>query len=167
MRIKIPVKSIHCDHLQCFDASKFILMNEKKPTWMCPIYDNPYLYDDLQIENYFLEIVSSKILKNWSKKIEILADGTWRVFKETKKNQYYSDKVKPINYVDLDNDNEKCIEPRTEPSLESCRTQQLNPNIDNNITINWTSDRKNYVCAFGPAEMAASARCRELQRCID
>jgi len=93
MRIKIPVKSIHCDHLQCFDASKFILMNEKKPTWMCQTCDNPCLYDDLQIENYFLKIVSSKILKNWSKKIEILADGTWRVFKETKNTHSTLDKT--------------------------------------------------------------------------
>jgi len=30
MRMTIPAKSINCDHLQCFDASIFILMNEKK-----------------------------------------------------------------------------------------------------------------------------------------
>jgi len=77
---------------------------------VCPTCDNPCLYDDLQIENYFLEIVSSKILKNWSKKIEILADCTWRVFEETKNTNSNRDEVKPIDYVDVDSDDEKCIE---------------------------------------------------------
>ncbi|KAF0766272.1 Uncharacterized protein FWK35_00020237 [Aphis craccivora] len=104
MRMKIPVKSIHCDHLQCFDASTFILMNEKKPTWMCPTCNKPSLYDDLQIENYILEVVSSPILEDCSNEIEILADGTWRVFKETKNTNSTHDKV---NYVDLDSDGEE------------------------------------------------------------
>ncbi|XP_025207609.1 E3 SUMO-protein ligase PIAS1-like isoform X2 [Melanaphis sacchari] len=125
MRMKIPAKSIHCDHLQCFDASTFILMNEKKPTWMCPTCNKPCLYDDIQIENYFLDIVSSPTLKYCSKEIEILADGTWIVYEENKEtkntNSTPDTKVKPIDSVDLDSDDEKCIEPKTEPCPESSR----------------------------------------------
>ncbi|KAE9533463.1 hypothetical protein AGLY_009101 [Aphis glycines] len=132
MRIKIPVKSINCDHLQCFDASTFILMNEKKPTWICPTCNNPCLYDDLQIQNYFLEVISSPTLKDCSKEIELLDDGTWRVYEETKVMQNTnntSDRVKPIESVDLDSDDENCIELRTNSSLENSGTQEPENNL--------------------------------------
>jgi len=129
MRMKIPAKSIHCDHLQCFDASTFILMNEKKPTWMCPTCNKPCLYDDIQIENYFLEVVTSPTLKDCSKEIEILADGTWVVYEENKEtkntNSTPDTKEKPIDSVDLDDsDDEKSIEPKKEPRPESSKTQE-------------------------------------------
>jgi len=79
MRMKLPAKSIHCDHLQCFDANIFILMNEKRPTWMCPTCNKPCLYEDIQVDNYFLDVVSSLTLNDCINEIEILADGTWRV----------------------------------------------------------------------------------------
>ncbi|KAE9538038.1 hypothetical protein AGLY_006010 [Aphis glycines] len=84
-RMKIPAKSIHCDHLQCFDARIFILMNEKKPTWRCPTCNKPCLYNDLLVENYFLDIVSSPTLKDCTNEVEILPDGTWRMYEEIKK----------------------------------------------------------------------------------
>jgi len=106
MRMKIPAKSIHCDHLQCFDASIFILMNEKKPTWMCPTCSKPCLYDDIQIENYFLEVVSSPTLVDGCKEIELLADGTWKVYVESEEVKNLENasesKNKPIDSVNLD-----------------------------------------------------------------
>ena len=38
---------------QCFDASLFLMMNEKKPTWTCPVCDSAAKYDDLMIDGYF------------------------------------------------------------------------------------------------------------------
>lgn len=106
MRMKIPAKSINCDHLQCFDASIFILMNEKKPTWMCPTCSKSCFYDDIQIESYFLDIVTSPSLPDSCKEIEILADGTWRVYEEPKEDvnmeNTINNKEKQIDSVDLD-----------------------------------------------------------------
>ncbi|XP_022175000.1 E3 SUMO-protein ligase PIAS2-like [Myzus persicae] len=133
MRMKIPAKSIHCDHLQCFDASTFILMNEKKPTWMCPTCNKPCLYDDIQIENYFLEVVSSPTLKDCSKEIEILADGTWRVYEENKEtkttNSTPDAKLKPIDSVDLDSDDEKSDDTKAEFNPETAKRQE-NENLN-------------------------------------
>lgn len=84
IKIKIPAKSVNCNHLQCFDASTFILMNEKKPTWLCPVCDRPCLYNDLQIDTYFLEVILSPDLPDHCDKIELLADGTWKVYEENK-----------------------------------------------------------------------------------
>jgi len=123
-RMKLPAKSINCDHLQCFDASSFILMNEKKPTWMCPTCHKPCLYDDIQIEDYFLQVVSSPILKNCNKEIEILGNGSWKVYEktiETKNINSTSDIVKPNDSVDLISDDDECTEPKTELSPENLK----------------------------------------------
>lgn len=37
MRMTTPCRSSTCDHLQCFDASLYLMMNEKKPKWQCPV----------------------------------------------------------------------------------------------------------------------------------
>jgi len=133
MRMKIPAKSIHCDHLQCFDASIFILMNEKKPTWMCPTCNKTCLYDDIQIENYFLEIVSSPSLADSCKEIEILADGTWRVYVETKDTKHLEiapeSKEKPIDSVNLDDsddggNNENQGDIKKDPKAESSKDSE-------------------------------------------
>ncbi|XP_060873266.1 LOW QUALITY PROTEIN: E3 SUMO-protein ligase PIAS3-like [Metopolophium dirhodum] len=129
IRMKMPAKSIHCDHLQCFDACTFILMNEKKPTWMCPTCNKPCLYDDIQIENYFLNVVSSPNLKDSSKEIEILADGTWIVYEEKKEtktaNSTPDAKLKPIDSVDLDSDEEKSFDMNVEhPETETVKHQE-------------------------------------------
>lgn len=50
MRMSTPCRSITCQHLQCFDAHLFIQMNERKPTWNCPVCDKPALYDNLVID---------------------------------------------------------------------------------------------------------------------
>jgi len=103
----IPAKSINCDHLQCFDASIFILMNEKNPTWMCPTCNKSCFYEDIQIESYFLDIVTNPNLSDCCKAIEILADGTWKVYDERNENKnseiVVADiKDKAIVSIDLD-----------------------------------------------------------------
>lgn len=82
IRMKLPARSVNCNHIQCFDAHNFILINEKKPTWTCPTCNNPCFYDDVQIDSYFLDIVSNPHLPDSCKEIKILSDGTWEVYKE-------------------------------------------------------------------------------------
>ncbi|CAH1962097.1 unnamed protein product [Acanthoscelides obtectus] len=50
MRMTTPCRSATCSHLQCFDASLYLQMNERKPTWNCPVCDKPSLYDNLVID---------------------------------------------------------------------------------------------------------------------
>lgn len=37
-------------------------MNERKPTWNCPVCDKKALYDTLLIDGYFTEVIESKDL---------------------------------------------------------------------------------------------------------
>ncbi|XP_013385036.1 E3 SUMO-protein ligase PIAS2 isoform X2 [Lingula anatina] len=56
MRMQIPCRASTCTHLQCFDAYTFLQMNEKKPTWICPVCDKPTSFEKLIIDGLFTEI---------------------------------------------------------------------------------------------------------------
>ncbi|XP_019368929.1 PREDICTED: E3 SUMO-protein ligase PIAS4 isoform X2 [Gavialis gangeticus] len=74
MRLSVPCRAETCAHLQCFDAVFYLQMNEKKPTWMCPVCDKPAPYDQLIIDGLL-----SKILTECedADEIEYMADGSW------------------------------------------------------------------------------------------
>lgn len=74
MRLTIPCRSITCSHLQCFDATLYIQMNEKKPTWVCPVCDKKAPYEHLIIDGLFMEILSSC---SDCDEIQFKEDGSW------------------------------------------------------------------------------------------
>ncbi|VEL27390.1 unnamed protein product [Protopolystoma xenopodis] len=49
-RIELPVRGRKCRHIQCFDASTYLLINERKPSWKCPVCDGPASYEDLIVD---------------------------------------------------------------------------------------------------------------------
>lgn len=51
-RMTLPCRATTCKHLQCFDANLFLQMNERKPTWICPVCDKPTRFEDLCIDEY-------------------------------------------------------------------------------------------------------------------
>jgi len=77
MRMSSPCRPTTCDHLQCFDASLFLMMNEKKPTWQCPVCDSPALYENLMVDGYFLEVIKAKELPEEENEIILNQDGSW------------------------------------------------------------------------------------------
>jgi len=72
-----PCRPTTCDHLQCFDASLFLMMNEKKPTWTCPVCDSPAKYDDLMVDGYFQEVIKAEELPEEENEIILNQDGSW------------------------------------------------------------------------------------------
>ncbi|ESN94774.1 hypothetical protein HELRODRAFT_180112 [Helobdella robusta] len=76
MRMSIPCRSQTCDHLQCFDSITFLQMNEKKPTWFCPVCDRPAEFNKLIIDGFISEIIRDS---NDSTEIELTKDGAWSV----------------------------------------------------------------------------------------
>lgn len=95
MRMCTPCRASTCSHLQCFDASLFLQMNERKPTWNCPVCDNPALYDNLVIDGYFQEVLNSKKLLPDVNEIQLLQDGSWEnlVLKKEKDKEKSETKV--------------------------------------------------------------------------
>ncbi|XP_031831690.1 E3 SUMO-protein ligase Su(var)2-10 isoform X3 [Nomia melanderi] len=115
MRMCTPCRASTCSHLQCFDASLFLQMNERKPTWTCPVCDKPALYDNLVIDGYFQEVLNSKKLLPDVNEIQLLQDGSWEnlVLKkekdkdksETKVVTNLQDRKIDVDTVDLDESN--------------------------------------------------------------
>ncbi|KAI8083785.1 PINIT domain-containing protein [Thamnidium elegans] len=57
-RIVTPIRSKSCNHLQCFDASTFLTMNEQTPTWSCPVCYRPIKsWEDLIVDEYFAQML--------------------------------------------------------------------------------------------------------------
>ncbi|KAG9511415.1 Alpha/beta hydrolase domain-containing protein 17C, partial [Fragariocoptes setiger] len=59
IRMRKPCRSNTCRHIQCFDALVYLSMNERKPSWVCPICDKPALYQDLMIDGLLTEILKN------------------------------------------------------------------------------------------------------------
>ncbi|XP_073973635.1 E3 SUMO-protein ligase Su(var)2-10 isoform X3 [Rhodnius prolixus] len=77
MRMTTPCRPSTCTHLQCFDASLFLQMNEKKPTWACPVCDKPAAFDNLVIDGYFQQVLVSSLLPADCHEIQLHKDGSW------------------------------------------------------------------------------------------
>jgi len=53
-------------------------MNERKPTWNCPVCDSKALYDTLLIDGYFQEVLESRDLPHDENDVILERDGTWK-----------------------------------------------------------------------------------------
>jgi hypothetical protein len=73
-RIRLPARSNKCKHVQCFDAESYLMMNEKKPTWNCPVCDIYAPYHTLLIDGLFKEILAQE---KEAEEILFTADGMW------------------------------------------------------------------------------------------
>ncbi|XP_074522099.1 E3 SUMO-protein ligase PIAS1 [Halichoeres trimaculatus] len=87
MRLMIPCRALTCSHLQCFDATLYIQMNEKKPTWVCPVCDKKAPYEHLIIDGLFVEILNSCMDCD---EIQFKEDGSWAPMRSKKEVQEVS-----------------------------------------------------------------------------
>jgi len=77
MRMNTPCRASTCDHLQCFDAELYLMMNEKKAKWMCPVCNKSALMENLLIDGFFQNLVRSPRLTQDQHEIVLHSDGTW------------------------------------------------------------------------------------------
>nr|VZI30166.1 unnamed protein product [Spirometra erinaceieuropaei] len=76
-RIEIPVRSVNCDHLQCFDLSSYLTINKKRPRWSCPVCSSPAPFRDLRRDDFFVQLMADPSLKD-VKMVHVDANGHWR-----------------------------------------------------------------------------------------
>lgn len=84
MRLTNPCRAKTCLHLQCFDAASYLQMNEKNPTWVCPVCEREAAYESLILDGLLMDILND--CSNVDK-IKFQEDGSWyplRPKKETK-----------------------------------------------------------------------------------
>ncbi|CAF1013165.1 unnamed protein product [Adineta steineri] len=78
-RLKTPIRAITCHHIQCFDLTNYIALNEKAGKWICPVCNKPALFDDLQIDSYTDSILNSIENENITE-ITIDSNLHWKPF---------------------------------------------------------------------------------------
>jgi hypothetical protein len=105
MRMSTPCRPSTCIHLQCFDASLFLQMNERKPTWTCPVCDKSAAYETLVIDGYFQEVLNSPRLPANCSEIQLLADGSWTILSSKKETN--AQNISPVQT------------PKVEPQIET------------------------------------------------
>jgi hypothetical protein len=57
--IVVPAKSAFCSHLTCFDLKPFLLMNERRLQWTCPLCKKSASYESLRIDERLQTILSN------------------------------------------------------------------------------------------------------------
>lgn len=50
MRLEVPCRSPLCSHIQCFDATSYLQLQEQGPQWLCPICNKLTLFEGLAVD---------------------------------------------------------------------------------------------------------------------
>ncbi|KAM9912435.1 hypothetical protein OXX69_002584 [Metschnikowia pulcherrima] len=79
-RIKHPVKSYQCDHVQCFDGLSFLMMQEHIPAWQCPVCSKTVNENSLAVSD-FLQDILDKTHEDIDT-VLLNTDGSWTPMKE-------------------------------------------------------------------------------------
>ncbi|KAH6594335.1 hypothetical protein BASA61_004023 [Batrachochytrium salamandrivorans] len=75
-RITLPMRSLSCLHIQCFDCETFLSVNQQLPTWECPICYRSAPYSSLFIDGYLKDILTEVGDVEY---VEVTPDGIWRL----------------------------------------------------------------------------------------
>ncbi|KAI1131574.1 hypothetical protein F5Y10DRAFT_52365 [Nemania abortiva] len=73
-RLRTPCRSILCNHIQCFDASSYLQLQEQGPQWICPICNQPAPFENLAIDEYVRNILETS---DSVEQVTIEPDGQW------------------------------------------------------------------------------------------
>jgi len=76
-RIVTPCRSVGCGHNQCFDAVSYLQLQEQAPTWTCPICNRAAAWENLVIDQYVNDILTST--PNDTEQVTIEPDGRWYI----------------------------------------------------------------------------------------
>ncbi|KAH7950751.1 hypothetical protein HPB52_000239 [Rhipicephalus sanguineus] len=58
-RMKVPYRAQSCNHLDCFDGSNYLQVNERRPTWTCPVCGMQAPLSSLVVDQLFADILAN------------------------------------------------------------------------------------------------------------
>ncbi|KAI0024870.1 hypothetical protein F4780DRAFT_480675 [Xylariomycetidae sp. FL0641] len=76
-RLRTPCQSTLCNHIQCFDATSYLQLQEQGPQWICPICNNPAPFETLAVNEYVGEILQKT--SDSTEQVTIEPDGQWKM----------------------------------------------------------------------------------------
>ncbi|KAG7403756.1 E3 SUMO-protein ligase pli1 [Fusarium oxysporum f. sp. rapae] len=72
---QLPCRGLSCKHLQCFDATTYIQLQEQSPQWECPICYIYVPFDVLAVDGYMENILHE--MPKSQERVTIDANGKW------------------------------------------------------------------------------------------
>ncbi|KAK8049255.1 PINIT domain-containing protein [Apiospora phragmitis] len=120
-RLRAPCRSTSCSHIQCFDATSYLQLQEQGPQWICPICNKSATFENLAIDQYAKDILDHT--SESTEQVTIEPDGQWRAQAssepEPKRPRYSSG----VNASVIDDDDDDVV-PLDSFSLPSARNTQ-------------------------------------------
>jgi len=83
--MKLPARSMKCNHLQSFDLRGLFLLNKIKPTWRCPVCNIRILVDELVLDSFLLDIINTPSFPENDFQIMLHENGNWESYIEPEK----------------------------------------------------------------------------------
>uniref|UniRef100_H2Y942 SP-RING-type domain-containing protein n=1 Tax=Ciona savignyi TaxID=51511 RepID=H2Y942_CIOSA len=154
MRMSTPVRGIKCTHLQCFDAMLYLRMNERKPTWLCPVCDKPADYDSLVIDGLFIEILD----ECKTEEIDFTSDGNWHASKKHTETLVIGTPIKPIA-LDLSQNARvsRTVEKKKQPDVIDLTGDSSDDDDDSRIEIHSSNHNSGSETVADDATMSISS----------
>ena len=84
-----------CSHIQCFDATSYLQLQEQGPQWICPICSKSAPFEHLAVDEYVRDILENTLESQ--DQVTIEPDGEWRkeaVEPEAKRPRYSTNSAK-------------------------------------------------------------------------
>ncbi|CCE65118.1 hypothetical protein TPHA_0J02980 [Tetrapisispora phaffii CBS 4417] len=89
-KLKYPVVSKYCNHIECFDVFWFLTSQQQIPTWECPICKVKCTIEDLVISEFLIELLEDS--EESTEKIAVSSDGSWEeLLAESQSDDSFSD----------------------------------------------------------------------------
>lgn len=73
--IKTPIRSVYCDHMQCFDLYNFLEVQRLSNSWRCPVCNIKIKLEELRKSMYVIDIINQTDVEL----VTILEDGSIRL----------------------------------------------------------------------------------------
>lgn len=108
LRMDIPVRSVKCDHLPCFDLKTFLDMYSTKEKMLCPVCYQPILLEDLK-RDWFVDRIL-KETKEDDDEVSINKDGTWEIIERSEKDSEEEESEKEESEKEHEDDIEHSLE---------------------------------------------------------
>lgn len=89
-RMKFPVRSKYCNHIQCFDAQWYLEAQRQVPLWECPVCQDKIKLSDIRLCDYTAEILAN-CKNDDDEQVEITKDGTYKYLENDMGDDDYSD----------------------------------------------------------------------------
>ncbi|CAG2104825.1 unnamed protein product, partial [Medioppia subpectinata] len=57
-RLRIPCRTVKCEHIECFDGQSVFAVNEWRSEWLCPICQAPADTSHIRVDTYFKTVLA-------------------------------------------------------------------------------------------------------------